>query len=385
MSIFSKLRFKWFISTQSINYSIDFFERVYEIYLNHKKIIHWRDGKPVYSLSTPAVYSKPAVNLFSRSVFSTIQNRNFPNLMSYAINDVCNVNCQHCSFFDSVNDETRKVMDTKQSKQLIKDAQDLGVSVINIVGGEPLLREDLPEIIKSINKDLSIAILFTNGWLLQHKVKELKQSGLDGVYISMDSADEETHDKIRQKPGLYKRALKGIEVAKKSGLSVGISCTIAEDDFRGGRLTELIELGKELGIHEVLIFDMIPVGRAKGKKELIDNRAWIDEMIDYTKKYNDQDDYPGILVYAYGTSYKSTGCSGGTSYYYVSPYGDISPCDFNHAAFGNILEEPLHKIWDRLSSDSNFSQASWRGCKMKDSKYLSKDESKSSSCADCSC
>ena len=385
MRIFSKLRFKWFISTQSINYSIDFFERVYEIYLNHKKIIHWRDGKPVYSLSTPAVYSKPAVNLFSRSVFSTIQNRNFPNLMSYAINDVCNVNCQHCSFFDSVNDETRKVMDTKQSKQLIKDAQDLGVSVINIVGGEPLLREDLPEIIKSINKDLSIAILFTNGWLLQHKVKELKQSGLDGVYISMDSADEETHDKIRQKPGLYKRALKGIEVAKKSGLSVGISCTIAEDDFRGGRLTELIELGKELGIHEVLIFDMIPVGRAKGKKELIDNRAWIDEMIDYTKKYNDQDDYPGILVYAYGTSYKSTGCSGGTSYYYVSPYGDISPCDFNHAAFGNILEEPLHKIWDRLSSDSNFSQASWRGCKMKDSKYLSKDESKSSSCADCSC
>src|SRR3989339_2170838 len=160
MKIFSKLRFKWFVSTQSINYSIDFFERVYQIYLNHNKIIHWRDGRPIYSLSTPAVYSKAAVNLFSRSVFSTIQNRSFPNLMSYAINDVCNVNCQHCSFFDSVNDKNRKVLDINQSKKLIKDAQELGVSVINIVGGEPLLREDLLEIISSIDKNLSIAILF---------------------------------------------------------------------------------------------------------------------------------------------------------------------------------------------------------------------------------
>ncbi|MBT6691003.1 radical SAM protein [Candidatus Parcubacteria bacterium] len=385
MSIFSKFRFKWFISTRSIQYSIDFFERVYKIYLNHNKVVHWRDGYPVYSLSTPAVYSKPAVNLFSRSVFSTIQNRNFPNLMSFAVNDTCNVNCEHCSFFESADDRSRQILTLDQSKKLIEDAQELGVSVINIVGGEPLLRDDLPEIVSSIDKDLSIAILFTNGWFLEEKAEQLKQSGLDGVYISMDSANREEHDKRRRKDGLFDKALAGIQAAKKAGLTVGLSCTISEDDFRSGRLKAIIELGQELGVHEVLVFDMVPVGRAKSRDDLIDNRAWIEEMITFSKKYNKDKSYPGVLIYAYATSYRSTGCSGGTSYFYASPYGDISPCDFNHAGFGNILQKPLYKIWDELSTHPHFSQATWQGCKMKDSEFLNASDKKQSGCSGCSC
>jgi MoaA/NifB/PqqE/SkfB family radical SAM enzyme len=359
---------------------------VYKIYLNHKKVIHWRDGYPVYSLSTPAVYSKPAVNLFARSVFSTIQNRNLPNLMSFAVNDICNVRCKHCSFFESVDDISRQSLDLKQSQKLIKDAQELGVSVINIVGGEPLLREDLAEIISSIDKDLSTAILFTNGLILEAKVQKLRQAGLDGVYISIDSADKETHDQKRQKEGLFDKAMLGIEAAKKTGLSVGISCVISEDDFRNGMLEKIIELGKKIGVHEVLIFDMVPVGRAKDRGDLIDNRDWIEEMIEFTEKYNDDKTYPGILVYAYATSYRSTGCSGGTSYFYVSPYGDISPCDFNHEGFGNVLEKPLHKIWDKLSSHPDFHQATWNGCKMKDSNFIKqKESSKPNSCSGCNC
>jgi MoaA/NifB/PqqE/SkfB family radical SAM enzyme len=387
MNFLSKLRFKSFIASQSIQYSIDFFERVYKVYLNHNKVIHWRDGHPVYSLSTPAVYSKPAVNLFSRSVFANIQNRRFPNLMSFAVNDVCNVNCEHCSFFDSVPDKSRKVLTLTQSQDLIRDAQDLGVSVINIVGGEPLMRPDLAEIIEVVDKDLSIVILFTNGWYLQENVSKLKKAGLSGLYVSIDAADAIEHDKLRHKPGLFDRAMAGLAEAKKQGLSVGLSCTITEEDYRGGRLESIIELGKKIGIHEVLIFDMVPVGRASSKKELVDNKAWIGEMIKFTEKFNKDQSYPGVLVYAYATSFRSTGCSGGTSYFYVSPYGDIFPCDFHHEGFGNILEQPLYLLWDQLSSDSRFQQASWRGCKMKDSEYLqgAKKPNSTGGCSGCAC
>ncbi len=369
-SFWNKLRFKFFLSFKTLPYTEEYLRRIYKIYLNHDKIIHYRDGYPVFSLSTPAVFSKPAANMLARSVFSNIQNRNLPNLMSFAVNDVCNANCKHCSFFEGVDDKNRQVLNLEQAKKLIYDAQELGVSVINFVGGEPLLRKDLPELISSVDKNLSTTTIFTNGILLASQAEILKKKGLDGVYVSIDSADSATHDKKRGTKGLFAKAMQGIEVSKKVGLTVGMSCTITEAEFRSGELAKIIELAKKIGVHEVVIFDTIPTGRLKGCKNLLDNNDWIEDLIAYTKKYNQDLSYPGILVYAYATSYRSTGCSGGTSYFYVSPYGDISPCDFNHRQFGNILNESLFKIWEKLTNNNDYKQAGWNGCKMKDSDFV---------------
>ncbi len=90
-------------------------------------------------------------------------------------------------------------------------------SIINLVGGEPLMRQDLTEIISSVNKDLSTVILFTNGWFLEEKASELKKAGLDGVYISIDSSIENEHDRLRQRKGLFRKALAGLKKAKKIG------------------------------------------------------------------------------------------------------------------------------------------------------------------------
>ncbi|MDO9399343.1 MAG: radical SAM protein [bacterium] len=369
-NIFNKLKLKWFIVRKSFGYTEDYLKRVYKIYLNHNKIIHYRDGCPVCSLSTPAIFSKPAANMFARSIFSSIQNRRFPNLMSYAVNDTCNANCKHCSFFGEVDRIDRKVLNFEESQSLIKQAQDLGVSVINFVGGEPLLREDLHKIISTVDKTLSTTVVFTNGSFLAKKAASLKVSGLDSVYVSIDSSDENVYDAKRGKKGLFQQAISGIKEAKRVGLSTGISCCISKEEFNNGDLKNIIELGKKIGVHEIVVFDKMPSGRVKGCGEFIDDNGWIKDLIEFTKKYNDDESYPGILVYAYATSYKSTGCSGGTSYFYVTPYGDISPCDFNHITFGNILEKPLFQIWEKLSESNVFNKASWNGCKIKDSAYL---------------
>ena len=66
------------------------------------------------------------------------------------------------------------------------------------------------------------------------------------------------------------------------------------------------------------------------------------------------------------SSHRSVGCACGTSYFYVSPYGDVMSCDFNHARFGNLLEEPLWRVWERLSTSPDFCRAAWGGCKIMD-------------------
>jgi hypothetical protein len=94
-TFFNKLRLKWFIARRTLGYTYDYVEHLYQIYLNHHKIIHFRDGYPVYSLSTPALFSKPAAHFLARSLYRTIQNKNIPNLMSFAVNDVCDAACEH--------------------------------------------------------------------------------------------------------------------------------------------------------------------------------------------------------------------------------------------------------------------------------------------------
>ncbi len=369
----NKLRLKWFIAHRTLGYTYDYVEQLYKIYLNHNKIIHFREGYPVYSLTTPALFSKPAANFLARSMYRTIQNKNLPNLMSFAVNDICDASCEHCSFFAGVDDKSRPVLTLEQCRRLIKEAQELGVSVINFVGGEPLLREDLPEILQSVDKSLSTTVLFTNGSRLSDRAAELKESGLDSVYIGLDTADPVEHDRSRGQKGLFEQAINGIERAKGLGMSTGISCMITPEAFQGGELDKIIKLGKQIGIHEVLIFDALPTGRYQHRQDLVDNEDWVEVMIDSLGPYNQDSTYPGVVASAYMSSHRSVGCSCGTSYFYISPYGDVMSCDFNHARFGNILETPLYKVWERLSSLPDFKQAKWGGCKIKDSAYLARE------------
>lgn len=377
-NVLREIRLKWFLATRALDGSADFVKILYKIYLNHNKIIHFRDGYPIYSLSTPALFSKPASNFIARALYRSIQNKNLPNLMSFAVNDACNSVCEHCSFFSAVEEKGRDTLTLEQAQKLIRDAQDLGVSVINFVGGEPLMRKDITEIIKAVDKDLSTTILFTNGWHLEQRASELKKAGLDSIYISLDAATPEKHDQFRKHPGSFEKALRGIRRAIALGFSTGISTTMTPESYHSGELDRIVQLGKQIGVHEVLVFDALPTGRYKEREDLVTTpnwteNNWVENMIQSARKYNQNPDYPGVVFFAYFTSYRSVGCSCGTSYFYVSPYGDIMSCDFNHAKFGNILQEPLWKIWERLTTLPEFCQSKWGGCKIKDSNFREKE------------
>jgi len=384
--IINRLRLYISFLRKGHGYSLFFIDIFYKIYLNHSKIIHFRDGYPVYSLSTPALFSKSSANFFTRQFYRIIQNRNIPNLMSLAVNDLCNANCEHCSFYEGVDDKSKIVMSFEQIVHLIRSAEELGVSILNIVGGEPLLRPDLADIIKSINHDLVTTTLFTNGSQLAKQAKILKSSGLDGVYVSIDASDAKEHDRIRGKSKLFNAAMNGIKESLNVGLSVGLSCCLTPEKFAEGEFEKIVELGKRIGVHEILIFDAMPTGRMKNRKDLVDNFDWIEKLIEKSKKYNQDINYPGILIYAYTTSHRGVGCACGTSYLYVSPYGEVMPCDFHHVPFGNVIKEPLYKVWDRLTNHADYNHSSWGGCKIKSSDFINKgitQQNTSSGCVGC--
>jgi len=295
------------------------------------------------------------------------QNRTLPNMVDIAITDKCNCDCLHCSF-KSMKDK-RKEMTTEQVKDVIRQSQDIGVTVINFLGGEPLLRNDILEILKSVDKKRSTTLMFTNGWFLEKYARNLKIAGLDSINVSLDHYIPKEHDRIRGREGLFEHAIKGIIAAKKAKLTVAISCCIDKKALNDGVLIKIIELAKKLKVNEVIVFDAIPTGAIADRKDLIGNKEWIEEILNISGKYNNRYDYPSVYPYAHVRSYKSLGCCGGTSFFYITPYGDICPCDFNPVIFGNILETPLYILWDKLNSNEHFSKSSWNGCKLQDIKY----------------
>ena len=382
MKLLNKLRLKWVMTTKSMGHGQDFLHQLYKQYLNHNKIIHWRKGLPVYSGSTPPAFSKPAAHFLARKMMSVIQNRPFPNLMSFAINDICNARCEHCSFFDEHDRPELPVVTLDEATNIIKQAQDLGVSVINFVGGEPLMRKDLPDILRSVDKDRSSTLLFTNGWFLKKQAKTLKDAGLDTVYVSIDNATPEGHNEHRKLKGLFQRAMEGLQEAKKVGLTTGLSCCVFEDDLDNGNFDALMQLGKDMDVHEIIVFDAMPSGRMKDRQDLIGKPDVIDRLIARIQEYNAIEDFPGVLSYSYATSWESTGCCGGTAYFYVTPYGEICCCDFNPAKLGDLREEPLWKVWDNAQKDPEFGSATWGGCKTKDPAYRAKHNGATASLPD---
>jgi MoaA/NifB/PqqE/SkfB family radical SAM enzyme len=360
-------RLRFAAMTKSISFSVSFLESIYDAYANHHKVIHWRDGCPVYSTFAAPALSAPQANQTAMKLMGVFQNRALPNMADIAVTGRCNSNCMHCSFKSMRED--RKEMTLEQMRSAIRQCQELGVSVINFLGGEPLMREDITEIISSVNKKKSTTLLFTNGWLLAEKAEALKASGLDSVNVSLDSDDEAVHDRLRNTPGLYQRALDGIAAAKNAGLTVAISCCLTSDRVEDGTLVNIIELAKRLGVHEVIVFDAIPTGALAGRKDLMGERGWVEKILEIAEKYNKRYDYPGIYVYSHIKSFKSLGCSGGTSFFYITPYGDVCPCDFNPLIVGNILKTPLYLLWDRFSRDPRFASSSWTGCRLQDADY----------------
>ena len=131
--------------------------------------------------------------------------RSFPYIRM-SITDVCNFKCGYClpNGYQVDKSDNRKFLHLDEIKRLAKCFSELGVCKIRITGGEPTVRKDFFEIIKTLKTDSGIqkVVITTNGYHLDQKAKQLVDSGLNGINISIDSLDRETfkdvtgHDRL---------------------------------------------------------------------------------------------------------------------------------------------------------------------------------------------
>ena len=134
-----------------------------------------------------------------------------------SVTDRCNIRCFYCMPNENVEFRPRdELLTFEEITRFVRVMASTGVNKVRLTGGEPLVRRDLPNLVRMIAaidgiEDLALT---TNGLLLADQAAELKRAGLDRLNISLDGLSEETFQRISRRSGLD-QVLKGIHVAKQ--------------------------------------------------------------------------------------------------------------------------------------------------------------------------
>lgn len=146
-------------------------------------------------------------------------NRNITYLR-ISVTDRCNFRCQYCMPAEGMPWKNQdEILSFEEIVDIVKVGTKLGIKKLRLTGGEPLVRKDLPELVKmlsSIPKIEEIGMT-TNGVLLPKYAKQLKEAGLNRVNISLDTLDPEKFRQITR-TGKLEDVLKGIDAAIDAAL-----------------------------------------------------------------------------------------------------------------------------------------------------------------------
>ncbi len=141
-------------------------------------------------------------------------NRTVTNLR-ISITSRCNLRCIYCHAEGEVN--PKEQMSTDEIAELMRVGAQFGIRSVKFTGGEPMLRRDLVDIIRSVPPGVESSMT-TNGTLLAPKAAELKEAGLARVNVSLDTLRPERYSRITGKDCL-EDALEGIDAAIHVGLT----------------------------------------------------------------------------------------------------------------------------------------------------------------------
>ena len=279
----------------------------------------------------------------------------FPYFVDWAITEKCNLHCRHC------RGTFKGDLSTKRAKELINEIAELHPGWVIVGGGEPLLREDLFELLGLMQKSQLEVHLSTNGTLLNsHLIAQLKQKGIR-VMISIDGATQTTYERIRVGAS-FEKVVQVAQQCAREGLLEAINFTIMKTNYK--EIPGIFELAASIGVPQITFIGLKPchnypselltadecseaIKLACEARQKVGGEFFFDEPFfwavvrEYGLEAQAREVSTGILVPS------TTACIFG-EYLFIEPGGDVKPCTFSPMALGNVREKSLPQIWREM-------------------------------------
>ncbi len=268
----------------------------------------------------------------------------------------CNLSCRHCGS-DCLKQEYQDELSSEEildAFRQIAEAYDPREIMVSVSGGEPLLREDLFEVMNEAVKMGFRWGMTTNGFLVDEKiVRRCLEAGMKTVSISLDGL-EEAHNDLRRHPESFSRATRALELFAESKALRVVQATSCITPKTIGQLEEMLSLVKSLKIDSWRIMNVFPYGRAD--RELTLSSRDLEKMLRFIQEkrtserlnvtYSDE----GFLGCKFEGEVRSHfyTCQAGISVASILNNGDIGACNSLPRSLvqGNIRKDRIVDVWE---------------------------------------
>ncbi len=313
--------------------------------------------------------------------------------VSWNLTQRCNLECAHCYLSASAGADTRGELTTEECRRIVDEIAEVNPNVFLILtGGEPLLRRDIFDIAGYAAEKQFTVVLGTNGVLLREpEARLMRERGVLGASISLDSTDRKRHDAFRHQAGAWDGALRATRVLQDAGLDFSLHMSVT--DWNADEIPAMIDLAKELGARVLNFFFLVRTGRGRDITD-IDPQAY-ERILTYLAKVQGVGSGPpggtirrmlGMapataptdfedpwstpvgragdllirakcaphfrrIIYQIDSgsallrNYAHGSCPAGKHYCRITPTADVTPCPYMPVSAGNLREVRFPDIW----------------------------------------
>jgi MoaA/NifB/PqqE/SkfB family radical SAM enzyme len=264
------------------------------------------------------------------------QGLHVPPYLIASITHRCNLKCQGC-YARVHHREESPLLSMERWGQILKEARDLGISVVMIAGGEPLTRREFIDLTQSF-PDIIFPV-FTNGLLFDEAlIQQFKRQKNVIPMISIEGFGQETDE--RRGMGIYTRVRNTIRQLKLNGLLFGLSVTVTRENFSTVTHPDFVHQNLAAGAKVFIYVEYTPI--EPNTEHLILNH---EQRVALGSKMGEfQARSKGLFVNFPGDEELYGGClAAGRGFVHISPEGNFEPCPFAPYSDTNVREASLRE------------------------------------------
>lgn len=265
----------------------------------------------------------------------------------------CNSACTFC-----YNPSHERQPDIDLRKRIIAEVNSYGIDHVQLIGGEVSILPELPDLLSALT-GIRWRSIVTNGRIFREDIKGM----LEEVYLSLHG-DRALHEGITRAKNSYDKIIENAENYVSWGIDV--NCDSVLTNKNADAVYDLCKKAHEIGMKRIFFNIFQPAGLGCGEDlspSITQIRNAITQLLDARKNLGIDVNFgtstPFCLDERLITKGLAFTCGTGDWFASVNPSGDLRICNQSNRPYGNILETPLHKIWQSREINSEYRSLKW--------------------------
>ena len=279
-----------------------------------------------------------------------------PFILFWEVTRACALACRHCRAIAQKKAHPQELTH-EEALRLVSDIRELNPAMLVLTGGDPMMRRDLPELIRSAS-DAGLHVSLSPAAtprLLHTDFPALKAAGVRSLSLSLDGASAETHDRFRGVPHTLERTLQAANLVKRAGIMLQVNTTLSKTTLP--EFDSFVELMRQIQPDVWSIFVLVPTGRAQAEdlptaeelegvwQRLIDLRRELPFALKTTEGHHFRRALLQAAQKGNEPPRRLIPTRDGKGVLFISHIGEVQPSGFLPITIGNVRSDNLAQLY----------------------------------------